>query len=99
MEECKRCYSYAINHHSHGRDGSEPKLCDVCFWRARAELATATLKTIRFTAIDADIRQLADEAIISDKTLPALVISVLCALRVVKESFTTEKHDHTEIQI
>jgi hypothetical protein len=63
MEKCKRCYSYAINHHCHGRDGSEPKLCDVCFWRNRAELATAALKTIRFTAVDADIRQLADEAV------------------------------------
>jgi hypothetical protein len=65
MGKCKRCYSCAINHHCHGRDGSEPELCDVCFWRSRAELATATLKTIRFIAIDADIRQLADEAIIS----------------------------------
>lgn len=63
MEKCKRCFSYAINHHCHGRDGSEPKLCDVCFWRNRAELATATLKTIRFSAVDADIRHLADEAV------------------------------------
>jgi hypothetical protein len=64
MGKCKRCYSYAINHHCHGRDGSEPELCDVCFWRNRAELATATLKTIRFIAIDAaDIRQLVDQAL------------------------------------
>lgn len=34
---CKNCGSYAINHHCHGRDGSEPKLCDVCFWRSIAE--------------------------------------------------------------
>ena len=67
MEKCKRCFSYAINHHCHGRDGSEPQLCDVCFWRNRAELATATLKTIRFTAVDADIRQLADEAVNSSE--------------------------------
>lgn len=39
MEKCKRCYSYAVNHHCHGRDGSDPDLCDVCYWRTRAELA------------------------------------------------------------
>jgi hypothetical protein len=22
----------AINHHIHGRDGTRPDLCDVCFW-------------------------------------------------------------------
>jgi hypothetical protein len=34
---CKRCGSQAINHHIHGRDGSGPNLCDVCFWRDQAE--------------------------------------------------------------
>jgi hypothetical protein len=34
---CKNCGSYAINHHCHGRDGSDPDLCDVCYWRVRAE--------------------------------------------------------------
>ncbi len=34
---CKRCYSYAINHHCHGRDGSGEDLCDVCYWRNIAE--------------------------------------------------------------
>ena len=34
---CKTCSSYAINHSAHGRDGTEPELCDVCFWRKRAE--------------------------------------------------------------
>jgi len=34
---CKRCGSYAINHNHHGRDGSDPDLCDVCYWRKRAE--------------------------------------------------------------
>lgn len=33
---CKQCGSFAINHHSHGRDGSDGDLCDVCFWRKRA---------------------------------------------------------------
>mgnify|MGYP000567807005 CR=1 FL=1 len=39
MKSCTACGSYAINHKSHGRDGSEPELCDVCFWRKRAEAA------------------------------------------------------------
>lgn len=34
---CTRCRSYAINHHLHGRDGSDGDLCDVCYWRKRAE--------------------------------------------------------------
>lgn len=34
---CKSCGSCAINHHLHGRDGSRPDLCDVCYWRAKAE--------------------------------------------------------------
>jgi hypothetical protein len=36
MKQCA-CGSYAINHHSHGRDGSDADLCDVCYWRTRAE--------------------------------------------------------------
>lgn len=34
---CTRCGSHAINHHLHGRDGSDGELCDVCYWRKRAE--------------------------------------------------------------
>ena len=34
---CKNCGSLAINHHAHGRDGSEKKLCDVCYWRTKAQ--------------------------------------------------------------
>lgn len=34
---CTRCGSHAINHHLHGRDGSDGDLCDVCYWRKRAE--------------------------------------------------------------
>ena len=33
--QCHQCGSYAINHQHHGRDGSEPDLCDVCFWHSR----------------------------------------------------------------
>lgn len=36
-QACERCGSYAINHHCHGRDGSDQDLCDVCYWRKRAE--------------------------------------------------------------
>ena len=36
-DKCTRCSSYAINHHCHGRDGSDANLCDVCYWRKRAE--------------------------------------------------------------
>lgn len=34
---CSECGSFAINHHCHGRDGSDGHLCDVCYWRTRAE--------------------------------------------------------------
>lgn len=35
MPRCD-CGSYAVNHHCHGRDGSDNNLCDVCYWRSRA---------------------------------------------------------------
>jgi hypothetical protein len=41
---CKNCGSYAINHHCHGRDGSDSHLCDVCYWRARVEQRNARIK-------------------------------------------------------
>jgi len=34
--KCKECGSHAINRHLHGRDGSDLDLCDVCYWRKRA---------------------------------------------------------------
>lgn len=37
MDKCKQCGSFAINHNCHGRDGSEPQLCDVCYWRNKAD--------------------------------------------------------------
>ena len=42
---CSECGSFAINHQCHGRDGSDGHLCDVCYWRKRAEVkqANATL--------------------------------------------------------
>lgn len=37
MTECKRCKSFAINPDMHGRDNTDLDLCDVCYWRKRAE--------------------------------------------------------------
>lgn len=34
---CKICGSFAINPHLHGRDDSDLDLCDVCYWRKRAD--------------------------------------------------------------
>jgi hypothetical protein len=37
MNQCQ-CGSYAINTHCHGRTpGVDLELCDVCYWRTRAE--------------------------------------------------------------
>jgi len=36
MKRCK-CGSYAINPHFFGRDDTDLDLCDVCYWRKRAE--------------------------------------------------------------
>jgi len=46
MISCKRCFSYSINHHSHGRDGTEKELCDVCYWRQLAEIRLAYLQLL-----------------------------------------------------
>lgn len=35
--KCTRCGSYAINPNNHGRDKTDLDLCDVCYWRKRAE--------------------------------------------------------------
>ena len=39
MTECTRCGSFAINPSNHGRDKTDLNLCDVCYWRKRAEAA------------------------------------------------------------
>ena len=46
MISCKRCFSYAINIHSHGRDGTEKELCDVCYWRNLAEIRLAYIRQL-----------------------------------------------------
>jgi len=43
---CKKCGSFAINHHLHGRDGSRKDLCDVCFWREKSIKFQAALEKI-----------------------------------------------------
>lgn len=45
MNQCK-CGSYAINQHLHGRGGSEPELCDVCYWRKKYERNAQLLEQI-----------------------------------------------------
>lgn len=41
-EKCSQCYSYAINLGIDGRDRiTDTNLCDVCYWRKRAETAEA----------------------------------------------------------
>jgi hypothetical protein len=35
--KCIKCGSWAINHWLYGRDGSDGDLCDVCYWRKRAD--------------------------------------------------------------
>ena len=38
MTQCKKCGSHAVNPKSHGReDDVDLDLCDVCYWRKRAE--------------------------------------------------------------
>ena len=46
MKQCK-CGSYAVNDHLHGRErGVDLDLCDVCYWRKRAEAAEIALRMI-----------------------------------------------------
>ena len=47
MNKCKRCGSYAINPQHHGRDNTDLDLCDVCFWRNRAEHYRICLVEVR----------------------------------------------------
>ena len=45
------CGSYAINHHCHGRDGSDGDKCDVCYWRSRAERYAELISALTHPAI------------------------------------------------
>lgn len=48
--QCNQCGSYAINHHHHGRDGSDPDLCDVCYWHTRHDQLQAELAALKAKA-------------------------------------------------
>jgi hypothetical protein len=54
MKTCKQCGSHAINPHLHGREPDiDLNLCDVCYWRERAEkyksaIDEVTLMVIKF---------------------------------------------------
>ena len=50
MSQCSQCYSYAINPGHSGRDRkSDVDLCDVCYWRKRAdELSDAKAERARY---------------------------------------------------
>lgn len=45
--QCNQCGSYAINHRHHGRDGSDPDLCDVCYWHTRHDQLQAELAEVK----------------------------------------------------
>ena len=47
MNQCRECRSYAINPGTRGRDESDLDLCDVCYWRTRAERLEAIVKHIQ----------------------------------------------------
>jgi len=45
--QCKRCGSHAINPHMHGRQkGADLDLCDVCYWRKRADELVEALEDL-----------------------------------------------------
>lgn len=70
--KCKRCFSYAINPHMHGRDRTDLDLCDVCYWRKRAELVPAMREVVEAAeetcrVYGEDVLPLADLRIAIDK--------------------------------
>lgn len=51
VKKCKNCGSYAVNPHCHGRHaGIDLDLCDVCYWRLRADYLAAALEDARTAA-------------------------------------------------
>lgn len=47
MSRCKECSSCAINPGRLGRDMLDLDLCDVCYWRVRAERLQAEVNALR----------------------------------------------------
>jgi hypothetical protein len=64
MSSCKVCGSQAINPGKHGRDlTSNIDLCDVCFWRKRAEdYAAQNFKLIKVVEGYSKLSKLVEEA-------------------------------------
>ena len=49
--KCK-CGSYAINPHLYGRDNTDQNLCDICYWRKRANNLQQLKTEIRAMCIE-----------------------------------------------
>lgn len=81
MTRCKDCGSYAINHRQHGRDGSDPDLCDVCYWRKRATVLQALVDEVQAARAAA----LEEAAQIADNTHPNEWAFIAAAIRARKE--------------
>ncbi|MDR0274106.1 MAG: hypothetical protein LBI48_01960 [Burkholderiaceae bacterium] len=63
---CTRCGSHAINPNSHGRQpGIDLDLCDVCYWRKRAETArrddSAEIDAIEAQVLNVELASAAQE--------------------------------------
>jgi hypothetical protein len=56
MNQCSRCKSYQINEHIHGRiKGTDVDLCDVCYWRKRAEISLLAAKKLKTAALEGSL--------------------------------------------
>ena len=66
---CSECGSFAINHQCHGRDGSDGHLCDVCYWRTRAERLQTELANTENQLNEADAMVQEMQAIIDEQGL------------------------------
>lgn len=53
--KCTRCSSYAINPHCHDRDDTRLDLCDVCWWRNRAEMLESHITRLEHAGMHATL--------------------------------------------
>lgn len=75
--KCEQCGSPTINHKLHGRDGSDPELCDVCYWRTRADERHALLQ------LAGNLAATAHEVVTADlRTVSGRVVALSHALTV-----------------
>jgi hypothetical protein len=59
MKQCTQCGSYAINPRLYDRDGTDNDLCDVCYWKKRAQPShdvLVTIEALRTAIIDQMVR-------------------------------------------